>query len=256
MLGFNGGLLGVRKVPTTGAAQGMWSPNEQSVARRAAIWPVTGGDLSFANVSLLLHMDGSNGSTTFTDSGPNARPVTTAGNVQISTAQSKFGGASALFDGSGDILSVLDYADMEMTADFTIECFAYPTVTTDKIIAGHGGAGNQNVQIFRINSGAVGNISVYLNGDNVLSNTAAGITANQWHHLAVSRTGSTTRVFVNGTQIGSPNTTWTGSFKFNLIGGMFGLDFQGYIDEFRVTKGVGRYNSASLTVPTAAFPDF
>jgi hypothetical protein len=40
MLGFNGGLMGVRKVPTTGAAPGMWSPNEQSVAQRAAIWPV------------------------------------------------------------------------------------------------------------------------------------------------------------------------------------------------------------------------
>jgi len=252
MLGFNGGLMGVRRTPTGSAASGLWFQNEQSVAKRAAIWPVTGGDPSFANVSLLLHMNGSNGSTTFTDSGPNARPVTRTGNVQISTAQSKFGGASALFDGSGDILSVLDYADMEMTADFTIECFAYPTVTTDKIIAGHG---VQNVQLFRINSGAVGNISVYLN-DVVLSNTAAGITANQWHHLAVSRTGSTTRVFVDGTQIGSSNTTWTGSFKFNLIGGMFRLDFQGYIDEFRVTKGVGRYNSASFTVPTAAFPDF
>jgi hypothetical protein len=40
MLGFNGGLMGVRKVPTTEAAQGMWSPNEQSVAQRAGIWPV------------------------------------------------------------------------------------------------------------------------------------------------------------------------------------------------------------------------
>jgi hypothetical protein len=39
MLGFNGGLMGVRKVPTTGAAPGMWSPNEQSVAQRAGIWP-------------------------------------------------------------------------------------------------------------------------------------------------------------------------------------------------------------------------
>jgi hypothetical protein len=252
MLGFNGGLMGVRRTATTGAASGLWFQNEQSVARRAGIWPLVGADPSYANVSLLLHMDGSNGSTTFTDSGPNARPVTRTGNAQISTAQSKFGGASGLFDGSGDILSVLDYADMEMTADFTIECFAYPTVTTDKIIAGHN---VQNVQLFRINSGATGNISVYLN-DTVLSNTAAGITANQWHHLAVSRTGSTTRVFVDGTQIGSSNTTWTGSFKFNLIGGMFGLDFQGYIDEFRVTKGVGRYNSASFTVPTAAFPDF
>ena len=43
MLGFNGGLLGVRKVPTTGSASGLWFQNEQSVAQRAGIWPVTGG---------------------------------------------------------------------------------------------------------------------------------------------------------------------------------------------------------------------
>lgn len=40
MLGFNGGLLGVRKVPTTGSASGLWFQNEQSVAQRAGIWPV------------------------------------------------------------------------------------------------------------------------------------------------------------------------------------------------------------------------
>ena len=40
MLGFNGGLMGVRKVPTTGSASGLWMPNEQSVAQRAGIWPL------------------------------------------------------------------------------------------------------------------------------------------------------------------------------------------------------------------------
>ena len=43
MLGFNGGLLGVRKVPATGAASGLWFQNEQSVAKRAGIWPTSGG---------------------------------------------------------------------------------------------------------------------------------------------------------------------------------------------------------------------
>ena len=43
MLGFNGGLMGVRKVPTTGSASGLWFQNEQSVAKRAGIWPVSGG---------------------------------------------------------------------------------------------------------------------------------------------------------------------------------------------------------------------
>jgi hypothetical protein len=42
MLGFNGGLMGVRRVPTDGAATGLWFQNEQSVAKRAELWPITG----------------------------------------------------------------------------------------------------------------------------------------------------------------------------------------------------------------------
>lgn len=211
-------------------------------------------DPSFANVSLLLSMNGANGSTTFIDSSPSARTVTRIGNTQISTAQSRFGGASALFDGSGDLLTVPDNVALEMTGDFTIECFAYPTLATDRIIAGHSAGGaSQNVQLFRINSGAAGNLAFFLNGTQVFANTAAGITINQWFHLAICRSGSTTRMFVNGIQIGASNTTWTGAFKFNAIGGMFGLDFQGHIDEFRVTKGVARY-TANFTPPTSAFP--
>jgi len=57
MLGFNGGLMGVRRTPTNSAASGLWFQNEQSVAKRASIWPVSGGYrywrlASFASTSL------------------------------------------------------------------------------------------------------------------------------------------------------------------------------------------------------------
>ena len=57
MLGFNGGLMGVRRTPTLGAATGLWFQNEQSVAKRAVIWPITGAYRyyrldTFANTSL------------------------------------------------------------------------------------------------------------------------------------------------------------------------------------------------------------
>jgi hypothetical protein len=61
-------------------------------ASRAAL--MASGGAYLANVSFLLHMDGTNGSTTFTDSGPNGLTVGAYGNAQISTAQSVFGGAS------------------------------------------------------------------------------------------------------------------------------------------------------------------
>ena len=76
-------------------------------------WIITGSektpvDPQFGSVSLLLHGDGANGSTTIVDSSPTPKTVTAFGDAQISTAQSKFGGASIAFDGTGDYLSAND----------------------------------------------------------------------------------------------------------------------------------------------------
>ena len=61
--------------------------------------PATIGDVNFADVSLLLHGDGTSGSTTITDSSSNAVVVTANGNAQIDTAVKKFGTGSIEFDG-------------------------------------------------------------------------------------------------------------------------------------------------------------
>lgn len=68
-------------------------------------------------------------------------------------------------------------------------------------------------------------------------------------------------MFVDGVQVGSTNTSWTGTFRMDIIGTFFfngnryfGYDFNGKIDELRITKGVARY-TANFTAPTAPFPD-
>jgi hypothetical protein len=67
-------------------------------------------------------MDGANASTSFIDNSPTPKTVVANGNIQISTAQSKFGGASAYFDGSGDFLQIANNQDFNMgSGDFTIE---------------------------------------------------------------------------------------------------------------------------------------
>ena len=108
MIGFNGGLIG--KDRSTSASQsvpGVWTLREQLKAKRSLLWPPNAGeDPYYGNVSLLLYGDGANGSTTITDSSPTPKTVTAVGNAQISTAQSKFGGASIAFDGAGDYLIV------------------------------------------------------------------------------------------------------------------------------------------------------
>jgi hypothetical protein len=76
---------------------------------------------------LLLHGDGTNGSTTITDSSISPKTVTAVGNAQISTAQSKFGGASIAFNGTTSYLTTPANSDFAYDADFTIECWLYLT---------------------------------------------------------------------------------------------------------------------------------
>lgn len=251
MLGLNGGLMGVRKVPTTIAATGMWSQNEQSVARRAGIWlPNSNDDPYFLNVSALLHMNGSNASTTFTDSSSNNITITGYGNAQISTAQSKFGGASAYFDGSGDyLLSASSLEPFQMgTGNFTVEAFIRPTVA----VSGYRG-------LIGLQSGDFDTLYI-LNGALVwyISGTAAGtIAVDTWYHVAASRQGTSLRVFIDGalvnTSTNSNNMTF-GRLRIGSNGANTSEFFRGWIDELRVTKGVARY-TAAFTAPTAPFPD-
>ena len=85
------------------------------------VWTMP-SDPNISNVVLLLHGDGTNGSTTITDNSPGARTVTAHGNAQISTARKKFRTGSILFDGTGDYLSVPVDSGLELRAGaFTIK---------------------------------------------------------------------------------------------------------------------------------------
>ena len=213
-------------------------------------------DPDFADVSLLLHMDGSNGSTTFTDSSSNALTVTANGNAQISTAESKFGGSSALLDGTGDYLSAGVAAFDPGTSDFTIEWWQKLSAT--------------NVSYSAISLGAIGGvrasdglIQLYTNGGfatNVAAN-AVGVNNTDWNYIAISRTGTTCRIFLNGTLLTNDaanamqsNLTGVDRFDIGRNNSSYGNAFNGYIDELRVTVGTNRY-TANFTPPTAPFPD-
>ncbi|MCH7827478.1 MAG: hypothetical protein IIC75_05850 [Bacteroidetes bacterium] len=81
---------------------------------------------------LMLHMNGTDTSTVFTDDSASAHSVTANGNAQIDTAQSVFGGASGLFDGTGDYLSIPDNADFDVgggdwCVDFRVRFNTVPT---------------------------------------------------------------------------------------------------------------------------------
>jgi hypothetical protein len=255
MLGFNGGLMGVRRTPTAGAASGLWFQNEQSVAKRALIWP--NGDPDFANVQLLLPMQGSNGSTTFTDASSFARTVTAVGNAQISTAQAKWGTSSALFDGTGDRLTATLFT-APGTSDFCMEAWVYfVSRPAAAALIEVGDSGNGSGTGFLFYSTAAGRTGFFSAGQLATTGTSQTIPTGAWCHVAVTKASNTIRMFVDGVQDGSGthNASLIADVYLgqSLYNGAFGDDLNGYIGAARFTVGVARY-TANFTPPTAAFP--
>jgi hypothetical protein len=228
-------------------------------------WVITGreagpADPFIGSVSLLLHGNGTNGSTTITDSSLTPKTVTAFGNAQISTAQSKFGGASIAFDGTEDY-ALVPYSsafNLEST-DWTIELFAYPS----SVSAGERGL----VGITTLNATAgivirqvTNKFQAWVDGYQVgIITQSSTITALSWYHVALVRSGSTNTLYVNGSSVGSGSRTpITGSPTNIAIGRTYSNSnaeyFNGYIDDLRITKGVARY-TANFTPPTAPFPD-
>jgi hypothetical protein len=228
-----------------------------------AVVPPASGDPYWVNYSSLLHFDGANGSTTFTDQ--SGKVWTRGGNTVISTAISKFGGASAFFDGSGDYIDTPDNDDFEFgNGDFTIEAWVYMTiiagdyrmiVTKDSTVSTRG-------FLFLCNPVTQGGafqlyfqdgVTQYL----ILSTTIPVV--NTWYHVAVARQSSSVRMFVNGVleaTIACGTATLNPTTHVVRIGKTANNtgNFAGYIDEVRITKGQAIY-TANFTPQTSAHPN-
>lgn len=221
---------------------------------------IDGGELR-PSAGILLNLNGSNGSTTFTNGGAlSAVTFSASGGATISTAQSKFGGASlSCAGGTQWITSTANAGLAHGTADFTLEFWLFNssalsgsnymfrtssgTATGDGIIMG---AGSTPGVYISSSSGSW----------NIISNGAmTGITTNTWQHIAITRNGSTFRGFVDGTQ------RWTATssasifqsanvFRIGAVNptGTTGID--GYIDDFRYVSGFCAY-TANFTPPAA-----
>lgn len=221
------------------------------------------GDAKYQQVALLLHMDGSNGSTVFADSSPRQKSPVTVGDTVISEAQSKFNGASGLFN-SGHI-SVPHHADLVVgSSDFCIEFWVHPTSMTGNAILFNKQAGTTSgypYQALLASDGALTFRSFDSASVKVFSATtsAGAVQLNAWAHLAFCRRGSTFTVYVNGVALATG--TYSGSLPGNTENMQIGAyststyPIKGYIDEFRFTNGDSRY-SANFTVESGQFFDF
>jgi len=197
----------------------------------------------------------------------------TVGNSQTSTAQYKWGDSSMYFDGNGDNLSVRDNELIQLASgDFTIECWVYPTANGalyDSGIVSYGApstlagwffgmsgtniGGTLNRLIWGVNYGSGGGAPVYGN---------AGLSLNTWSHVAVSKSGTTISLFINGNldKTATVTATPTTSSSYKLYLGAASYDptgtqrsLTGYIQDARITKGYARY-LYNFIPPDAAFP--
>jgi hypothetical protein len=216
---------------------------------------------------LLLHMNGADGSTTFTDSSMYYRKTVTAyGNAQIDTAQSKFGGASGLFDGTGDYLSIPDSNDWYFgTGDFTIDSWGkFNVLPADWQVANFYtqriDAGNEIRFGLKNDAGIYYWVLAVASGGSFIIQTSqpATVTTGVWYHVAIVRSGNNFMIFQDGVRVGSTVEDADAIPDFNssiTIGageGGTGQFLNGWLDEFRVSKGIARWTS-NFTPPTQEY---
>ena len=218
-----------------------------------------GGDVSYSDVSLLLNMEGSNGSTTFADGSSSGHSVTANGNASISTSEFKFGGSSAYFDGSGDVLSLDNNSgqfNFSGLSYWTVEAWVNFSDTYNGVIVSNYNNSSSGWTIQCLTDAIWVNFSG--DGGDIQSST---INASTWYHVAVVNNNGVYTAYLDGTSFGS----YSGSVSLsgaNLLGigahpynGGWGAHATGYIDSVRITNNVARYTS-NFSVPTAAFPAF
>jgi hypothetical protein len=230
----------------------------------AAFTPPTAPLTAITNTSLLLSTTnaGIYDATAKND-------LETVGNAQISTTQSKFGGSSMAFDGSGDRLTIPftnDFLELGINGqNFTVEAWIYPTNTmasAGQMLSKGGGAASWSTSNGAQYQWGILNSAAYWSWNSsgsALQITNGNVTLNAWQHLAVTYDGTTTRTFLNGVLQATSTSPYTAPTTRNVqyIGmtqsGGFTQEYYGYIQDLRITKGIARY-TAAFTPPTAAFP--
>lgn len=221
------------------------------------------GDDDYESVSLLLHCDGANDSTTFTDNSPTPQTVVANGGACIKTAQSKYGGASAFFssasNGSENLTVAGSAGSLSSVTDFTIEANVYITDwNTESCYLSYGSGSSNRQWLVTINTTRLQFYWSDSNSQEHFINCTYSLSLNTWYHLAFVKSGTTVTCYVNGESIGSGTVsslrTCTGPLYVASFWGYVGTStyFRGYIDEIRITKGVARY-TANFTPPSAAF---
>jgi hypothetical protein len=199
----------------------------------------------------LLHFDGNLNDT-------NGRSWTAVNGATTSIAQSKFGNSSLYLNSSNQYLTTQNSTDFDFgNGDFTVDWWEYRTASSGAVFSRDTG----NVCSFVLGMVSGGKVAVYLSSARASWDIAAALSmgavvTNAWTHYALVRKDNTFYTFQSGLLINTLTSTASiaaGSGTPTL--GVYSngsVYFPGYIDEFRVLKGVARWTS-NFTVPVRAY---
>lgn len=218
-----------------------------------------GGDPDRASRLLVLHCNGADNGTTFTDSGPSARTMTVTGTLVTSTSSPKFGSAAALVQASGDQVRCADSSDFAVgTGAITYAAWVKPTYSgTYGSFISHGEFnGSSGSQIF------IGTTGVAFRTEGTSDLTAsATLNDGNWHYVkCVLTAGPGTRykkIFIDGTEVNSTTTSANLSTPD-------GVDIGSVSDSSGSFRFAGRFDEVVISaladlstgVPTTELPDF
>jgi hypothetical protein len=180
----------------------------------------------------------------------------TVGNATVSTKVKKYGDASMYFDGTGDGLQVVGSPNTAFgTGDFTVEFWIYLNASTGSfkkfVELGTSGA------CFTIETQSTTNVLTITDlNTTVFVTSSSALSLTTWTHVAATRSGTTLRLFQNGTQVGSATNSTNFANSGNVYIGQSnsGQAINAYMDDLRITKGYARY-TANFTPPTSQLPD-
>ena len=212
---------------------------------------------------LLLHFKGPDESVDFIDSSPSRKIITAIANAKIDTAKFKFGGSSGLFDGTDDCLTALDSDDWNFADDdFTIDFWEiFNSIAAVQGFFAQSNVGGYSPVMLLYNS-VTGKLNLYTSitgaawSINAQAGTKADFAINTLYHIAVVRHDDEYKVYVDG--VADITKTQAGALMDS--GGVFTIGangiasiwVNGWIDEFRVSKGIARW-TANFTPPASAY---
>jgi hypothetical protein len=265
----NGGVIGPTNTANASVASGVYSVVEAQLDKQAGAFPQWAGlsEPYFYSNAILLHGDGSNGANnnTFLDSSTNALSITRNGTATQGTF-SPFSqtGWSNYFNGTSDYLTTSAVSNLNFGSNaFTIEFWMWSTAGTLAPIIHQATYNSTGWSIWRydnVSNATTTKLTFMLNGATFTLATAGGFTENAWNHIAVTKSGTTATIYINGvsqaTSSSAPSsvTASTSPFQIWYIDGsswnFTGYMSAGYISNIRILNGTALY-TGNFTPPTA-----